>query len=96
MPLHYHIATNRPLFHRPVLRRTSSRKETAQAILRRLSYVASRLANRAQLTTDGHKPYLNAVERAFFCGDRLCDAGEAMRRRRAEQKELQSGPMPLS
>lgn len=27
--------------------------------------VAGRLANRVQLTTDGHKPYLNAVEAAF-------------------------------
>lgn len=27
--------------------------------------LASRLANRVQLTTDGHKPYLEAVERAF-------------------------------
>ena len=27
--------------------------------------VASRLRNRVQLTTDGHKPYLNAVEDAF-------------------------------
>ncbi|HZJ07513.1 MAG TPA: IS1 family transposase [Nocardioidaceae bacterium] len=27
--------------------------------------VASRLANRVQLTTDGHKPYLSAVEAAF-------------------------------
>ena len=27
--------------------------------------VASRLANRVQLTTDGHKPYLEAVEGAF-------------------------------
>lgn len=27
--------------------------------------VASRLASRVQLTTDGHKPYLNAVEDAF-------------------------------
>lgn len=26
---------------------------------------ASRLANRVQLTTDGHIPYLNAVEQAF-------------------------------
>ncbi len=27
--------------------------------------LASRLANRVQLTTDGHRPYLNAVEEAF-------------------------------
>jgi hypothetical protein len=30
--------------------------------------VASRLANRVQLTTDGHKPYLTAVEAAFGKG----------------------------
>jgi len=27
--------------------------------------LASRLANRVQLTTDGHKPYLTAIDRAF-------------------------------
>ena len=27
--------------------------------------LAARLANRVQLTTDGHKPYLKAVEDAF-------------------------------
>ena len=30
--------------------------------------VASRLADRVQLTTDGHAPYLEAVEGAFGCG----------------------------
>ena len=30
--------------------------------------VASRLANRVQLTTDGHKPYLEAAEGAFDAG----------------------------
>jgi IS1 family transposase len=30
-----------------------------------LADLASRLANRVQLTTDGHRPYLEAVERAF-------------------------------
>ena len=30
-----------------------------------ISDLASRLANRVQLTTDGHKPYLEAVEHAF-------------------------------
>ena len=30
-----------------------------------ISDLAERLANRVQLTTDGHKPYLNAVENAF-------------------------------
>lgn len=29
------------------------------------TYVAKRLKNRVQLTTDGHKAYLNAVEDAF-------------------------------
>jgi IS1 family transposase len=29
--------------------------------------LASRLKNRVQLTTDGHRPYLNAVEGAFGC-----------------------------
>lgn len=36
--------------------------ECAQAFIANL---ASRLANRVQLTSDGHKPYLNAVESAF-------------------------------
>lgn len=27
--------------------------------------LASRLANRVQISTDGHKPYLNAIEEAF-------------------------------
>jgi IS1 family transposase len=29
--------------------------------------VASRLRNRVQMTTDGHKPYLQAIDRAFGC-----------------------------
>ena len=40
----------------------------------------SRLANRVQLTTDGHKAYLNAVEEAFGADDRLCPTREAIRR----------------
>jgi len=32
-----------------------------------MSDVASRLAHRVQLTTDGHKPYLRAVDTAFGC-----------------------------
>jgi len=32
-----------------------------------MSDVASRLAHRVQLTTDGHKPYLRAVDKAFGC-----------------------------
>lgn len=30
--------------------------------------VAARLANRVQLTTDGHKAYLDAVEESFGAG----------------------------
>jgi IS1 family transposase len=30
--------------------------------------LASRMANRIQLTSDGHKPYLTAVERSFGIG----------------------------
>jgi IS1 family transposase len=33
-----------------------------------MSDLASRLSNRVQLTTDGHKPYLHAVETAFGAG----------------------------
>ena len=33
--------------------------------------LASRLAHRVQLTTDGHRPYLEAVEAAFGCGRHL-------------------------
>ena len=40
----------------------------------------SRLANRVQLTTDGHKAYLEAVEGAFGERYRLRHAGEAVRR----------------
>ncbi len=36
--------------------------DTAEVFMRDL---ASRLSNRVQLTTDGHKPYLSAVEAAF-------------------------------
>ena len=32
-----------------------------------MSDIASRLAHRVQLTTDGHKPYLRAVDNAFGC-----------------------------
>ena len=32
-----------------------------------MSDVASRLRNRVQLTTDGHRPYLSAVDKAFGC-----------------------------
>jgi len=40
----------------------SRNTETATVFIKDL---ASRLANRVQLTTDGHKPYLEAVEEAF-------------------------------
>jgi hypothetical protein len=35
--------------------------------------LAGRLANRVQLTTDGHRPYLTAVEDAFGLTKLLCD-----------------------
>jgi hypothetical protein len=38
--------------------------------------LASRLKNRVQLTTDGHRVYLNAVENAFGSEIDLCNAGE--------------------
>lgn len=38
---------------------------SAQSALALMDDLASRLANRVQLTTDGHKPYLEAVEGAF-------------------------------
>lgn len=37
----------------------------AQAANEFISDLASRLANKVQLTTDGHRPYLEAVEKAF-------------------------------
>lgn len=37
----------------------------AQAANEFISDLASRLANKVQLTTDGHKPYLEAIEKAF-------------------------------
>lgn len=39
----------------------------------------NRLANRVQLTTDGHKAYLSAVEDAFWFSNRLLDAGQDVR-----------------
>jgi IS1 family transposase len=39
-----------------------------------------RLANRVQLTTDGHRAYLEAVEEAFGADIELRHAGEAVRR----------------
>ena len=43
--------------------------------------VDDRLATRVQLTTDGHKPYLEAVEGAFRQRDRLPDARRNLRGR---------------
>jgi hypothetical protein len=42
------------------------RRDTAAAV-EFISDLASRLANRVQLTTDGHRPYLEAVEGSFGC-----------------------------
>ena len=36
---------------------------------------ASRLSNRVQLTTDGHRAYLDAVEGGVSRRHRLCNAG---------------------
>ena len=41
--------------------------------------VASRISNRIQLTTDGHRVYAEAVERCFWLGDRLRNAGQTLR-----------------
>jgi len=40
-------------------------RRDARAAYEFINDLASRLANRVQLTTDGHKPYLEAVEAAF-------------------------------
>lgn len=42
-------------------------KRDARAAYEFINDLASRLAHRVQLTTDGHKPYLEAVEGAFGC-----------------------------
>lgn len=42
------------------------RRDT-EAAIEFISDLASRLANRVQLTTDGHRPYLEAVENSFGC-----------------------------
>lgn len=42
------------------------RRDTNAAV-QFISDLASRLANRVQLTTDGHRPYLEAVEGSFGC-----------------------------
>jgi IS1 family transposase len=40
-------------------------RRDAQSAMEFVKDLASRLANRVQITTDGHKPYLNAIEEAF-------------------------------
>jgi IS1 family transposase len=40
-------------------------RRDGQSAMEFIKDLASRLANRVQLTTDGHRPYLNAVEEAF-------------------------------
>ena len=52
--------------------------------------VAKRLANRVQLTSDGHRAYLEAVEGAFGGGRGLCPADQNVRERsRRFQRPLQ-------
>jgi len=40
-------------------------RRDAQCAMEFVKDLASRLANRVQITTDGHKPYLSAIEEAF-------------------------------
>ena len=47
------------------------------------------MRGRVLLTTDGHKPYLLAVEGAFWRGHRLRDAGEDLRAGPVRRKALQ-------
>ena len=51
----------------------------------------SRLANRVQLTTDGHRAYLEAVEGTFGGGRGLCAVGEALWRSAGRGEALQPG-----
>jgi hypothetical protein len=51
--------------------------------------LASRLANRVQLTSDGHKAYLEAVGRRLRRGCRLRYAGEALWRKPRSREALQ-------
>ena len=53
--------------------------------------LASRLANRVQLTTDGHKAYLEAVEGAFGADVDYATAREALRRKPRGAEALQPG-----
>jgi hypothetical protein len=47
----------------------------AQAAYEFMKDLAGRLANRIQLTTDGHNVYVNAVEAGLWIEDRLRDVG---------------------
>jgi hypothetical protein len=51
--------------------------------------LAGRLANRVQLTTDGHKPHLVAVDDAFAGAVDYFDASEDLRRRTRFRSALQ-------
>lgn len=42
-------------------------RRDAHSAMEFITDLAGRLANRVQLTTDGHRPYLNAVEENFGC-----------------------------
>ena len=53
--------------------------------------LASRLANRVQITTDGHKAYLEAVEGAFGWDVDYAMLVKISRKRRRERKALQPG-----
>jgi IS1 family transposase len=50
----------------------------AEFALMLMDDLRQRLASRVQLTTDGHRAYLQAVEDAFWCRHRLRDAREAI------------------
>ena len=53
--------------------------------------LASRLANRVQLTSDGLRAYLDAVEGRLRRRRRLCPAREALRREPGSREALQPG-----
>ena len=55
--------------------------------------LAKRLANRVQLTTDGHRAYLSAVEDRVRQRDRLCDVGQMYGSDGGERNALQSSGM---
>ena len=56
-----------------------TKRTDGQTAKRLMDGLASRLANRVQLTTDGHRAYLEAVEGAFGCNYRLRNAGQVVR-----------------